>query len=221
MLTLTLVTQKGGVGKTTLAASLAVAAAQAGEKVIALDLDPQGSLANWGHARGGEGPDIDRVGPDALPKLSSILHALKARGYTVAVLDTAGVESTGGNLAMRSADLCLIPARPSRLDLQATLPTIETLMRLNMKDRFAFVLNQCPPGRSTRSVEAAKGLGMFGVLAEPMLTQRADHQDALAAGQGVTEYARDGKAAEEIRALWSWVKRKANAGAKAPKARAA
>jgi len=221
MLTLTLVTQKGGVGKTTLAASLAVAAAQTGEKVIALDLDPQGSLANWGDARGGEGPDIDRVGQDALPKLSSILQALKARGYTVAVLDTAGVESTGGNLAMRSADLCLIPARPSRLDLQATLPTIETLMRLNMKDRFAFVLNQCPPGRSTRSVEAAKGLGMFGVLADPMLTQRADHQDALAAGQGVTEYAKDGKAAEEIRALWSWVKRKANTGAKAPKARAA
>ncbi|WP_348649368.1 hypothetical protein [Methylobacterium aquaticum] len=49
---------------------------------------------------------------------------------------------------------------------------------------------------------------MFGVLAEPPLAQRADHQDAIAAGQGVTEFAPDGKAAEEIRALWAWVDRK-------------
>jgi chromosome partitioning protein len=52
------------------------------------------------------------------------------------------------------------------------------------------------------------GLSMFGVLAEPPLAQRADHQDAIAAGQGVTEFAPDGKAAEEIRALWAWVDRK-------------
>ena len=53
MHTIALLTQKGGAGKTTLAASLAVAAAMAGEKVIALDLDPQGSLARWaGGAKG-------------------------------------------------------------------------------------------------------------------------------------------------------------------------
>ena len=80
---------------------------------------------------------------------------------------------------MQAADLALIPARPSRLDLQATMPTIESLMRLSMRERFAFVLNQCPPGRSSRAAEAGNGLAMFGVLAEPFLTQRADHQDAL------------------------------------------
>jgi chromosome partitioning protein len=209
MRTITLVTQKGGAGKTTLAASLAVAAAQAGERVIALDLDPQGSLASWGDARTAETPAVDRVGPDKLAQLPDILAALDKEGFTLAVLDTTGVESTGGNIAMRAASLCLIPARPSRLDLQATLSTVETLMRLlQMRDSFAFVLNQCPPGRSTRSVEAANGLGMFGVLADPPLAQRADHQDALAAGQGVTEYAENGKAADEIRALWVWVSRK-------------
>jgi chromosome partitioning protein len=46
---------------------------------------------------------------------------------------------------------------------------------------------------------------LFGVLAEPIIAQRADHQDALAAGQGVTEYAPDGKAAGEMRDLWSWI----------------
>lgn len=208
MRTLTLVTQKGGVGKTTLAASLAVAAAQAGEKVVALDLDPQGSLGAWGDTRTADSPAVDRLPAERLGELPAILVALKAEGYTVAILDTAGVSSTGGNLAMQAADLALVPARPSRLDLQATMPTIETLMRLGMRDRFAFALNQCPPGRSSRATEAASGLSMFGVLAEPPLAQRADHQDAIAAGQGVTEFAPDGKAAEEIRALWAWVDRK-------------
>ncbi|MGT2479553.1 hypothetical protein ACU4GR_13230 [Methylobacterium oryzae CBMB20] len=87
----------------------------------------------------------DRIG---CPDLPQILEALAGQGFTVAILDTAGVASTGGNLAMQAADLALIPARPSRLDLQATMPTIETLMRLGMRDRFAFVLNQCPAGRS-------------------------------------------------------------------------
>jgi chromosome partitioning protein len=208
MRTLTLVTQKGGTGKTTLAASLAVTAAESGERVIALDLDPQGSLAAWGEMREAEAPAIDRLGADQLGDLPAILEALKKQGFTLAVLDTAGVASTGGNLAMQAADLALIPARPSRLDLQATLPTIETLLRLGMRDRFAFVLNQCPPGRNSRATEAANGLAMFGVLAKPTLTQRADHQDALAAGRGVTEFARSGKAAEEMRALWAWTDRK-------------
>ena len=144
MRTITLVTQKGGSGKTTIAASLAVAAVEAGEKVAALDLDPQGSLAAWGDVRSEEAPAVDRLGADRLAELPQILAALGAQGFTVAVLDTAGVASTGGNLAMQAADLALIPARPSRLDLQATMPTIETLMRLGMRDRFAFVLNQCP-----------------------------------------------------------------------------
>jgi len=51
MRTIVLLTQKGGTGKTTLAASLAVAAAQSGERVIALDLDPQASLVRWGERR--------------------------------------------------------------------------------------------------------------------------------------------------------------------------
>ncbi len=66
MRTLTLVTQKGGVGKTTLAASLAVAAAQAGEKVVALDLDPQGSLGAWGDTRTADAPAVDRLPPSGL-----------------------------------------------------------------------------------------------------------------------------------------------------------
>ena len=61
MHTIALVTQKGGSGKTTLAVTLAVAASEAGEKVVALDLDPQASLIAWGNERTSESPAVDAL----------------------------------------------------------------------------------------------------------------------------------------------------------------
>jgi len=46
---------------------------------------------------------------------------------------------------------------------------------------------------------------LIGALAEPRLTARLDFPDAIAAGLGVTEYARRGKAAQQIEALWRWI----------------
>ena len=60
---LTLASQKGGSGKTSLAASLAVAAAEAGETVAAVDTDPQGSLAAWGRRRQAEGITVEAAEP--------------------------------------------------------------------------------------------------------------------------------------------------------------
>ena len=206
MKTIAFVTQKGGAGKTTLAASLAVAAIEAGETVVALDLDPQGSLAAWGNDRAAETPAVDQINAERLAQLPRILEALQGRGFTLAILDCPGIASTATNLAMKAADLCLLPARPTRLDLRATRPTVQALMQL--KQQFAFVLNQCPPAlKSSRSTEAAEGLRMLGVVAEPLMATRTDYQDAVAAGQGVTEYAPHGKAAEEARQLWAWVKK--------------
>lgn len=205
--TVALVTQKGGAGKTTLAASLAVAAVEAGEKVIALDLDPQASLSAWGEDRAAEQPAVDAIDGDKLGRLPAILAALDKGGYTLVILDCPGIASTATNTAIKAADLCLVPARPTRIDIRATKPTVEALMSL--KRPYAFVLNQCPPQpRSSRANEAAAGLSMLGVLAEPMVSTRADYQDAVAAGQGVTEYAPQGKAAEEARQLWAWVNRR-------------
>lgn len=204
MRTIAFVTQKGGAGKTTLAASLAIAASQAGERVVALDLDPQGSLFAWSGHRKASTPDVDRLDAGKLARLPEILRSLATKGYTLAVLDCPGIANTGTNAAMAAADLCIIPTRPTRLDIRATRPTIEALVTL--KRRFVFVLNQCPPNaRSSRAAEAAMGLSMLGVLAEPSIAQRADYQDAMAAGQGVTEYMPAGKAAAEVSALWGWI----------------
>lgn len=203
MKTITLVTQKGGSGKSTLAANLAVAAGEAGERVFVLDLDRQGTLAKWIDRRTADTPGFDRV--EAGGKLDEALITLAGQKFSVVILDTAGTDSPLVTAAIRAADLCLIPTRPTPADLEATQPTLSAIQ--STRKAFAFVLNQAPP-RSSRLNEAAAGLKMLGVLAEPPITQRNDYQDAIGSGQGATEFNPNGKAAAEIRALWRWVKNK-------------
>ncbi|MBA9061591.1 MULTISPECIES: ParA family protein [Methylobacterium] len=209
---LALAVQKGGTGKTTLAASLAVAAAEAGEQVTALDLDPQGSLAGWGALRKSDrGSDresdavaVDRIQPWEMGQLSEILGILAEQGTTLAVLDTAG-SASGLAPALKDADFVLMPVRPSRLDIVAARPTLQALVGLGLRERLALVLNQCPPPPSPRTSAYAAQLRALGVLAEPGIIHRVDHQDALATGLGVTEYAPVSPAADEVRALWTWI----------------
>jgi chromosome partitioning protein len=214
MYTIAFVTQKGGSGKSTLAASFAVAAAQAGQRVIALDLDPQGTLTAWGDRRASaagahEGVDVEKLTAHRLAALPQILQALAQRGYTVAVLDTPGDDSTTAHLAMQVADFCLMPSRPTRVDIESATVTFRAILR--MGKQVAFVLNQCLPMlRSSRTSEATRGLSMLGVVAEPMVQSRTDHQDAISAGLGVGEYAPDGKAAQEMNELWRWAAQKLN-----------
>ncbi|MEG9524611.1 MAG: ParA family protein [Hyphomicrobiales bacterium] len=196
--------QKGGTGKTTLAASLAIAAAEAGEHVTALDLDPQGSLAGWGALRRDDSVAVDRVQPWEMGQLSEILGILAEQGTTLAVLDTAG-SSAGVAPALKDADFVLMPVRPSRLDIVAARPTLQALVGLGLRERLALVLNQCPPPPSPRTGAYAAQLRALGVLAEPGIIHRVDHQDALATGLGVTEFAPGSPAAEEVRALWAWI----------------
>ena len=197
------VTQKGGSGKSTLAASIAATACERGKRVFVLELDRQGTLSDWIESRETPtGPDFERVDATALDKAIS---TLADSGYDLTVIDTPGVDSPAANAAMRVADLCLIPCRPTATDLRGCLPTVQSMMRLDKP--FAFVLAQCPP-RSPRVDETRAGLAALGLIAEPSIVSRTDHQDAMAAGQGVTEFNPSGAAAIEIRALWGWIEKK-------------
>lgn len=200
---ITLTTQKGGSGKSTLATGLAVAAEQAGEKVFALELDQQGSFKRWIGRREASTPGFDSVATEAA--LNQALSALEGQGFTLIVLDTPGTDTPLVTAAIRAADLCLVPSRPTPADLEATAPTLEAIQSARRK--FAFVLNQTP-ARSSRLSDAANGLRMLGVLAEPAIALRTDHQDAFGQGLGVTEFNPSGKAAEEVRALWAWINKK-------------
>jgi chromosome partitioning protein len=209
MRSIALLTSKGGAGKTTLAASLAVAAAQAGERVIALDLDPQASLLRWGTYREATNAVnqvmIEPLEGERLPHLRAILEGLASVGFTLAIFDTASFDSAAARFVTGAADICLLPTRPTRLDVAATAATFRAVFLA--KRKAAFVLNQCPPTfGSSRTSEAAKGLTGLEVLAAPMLSARMDFQDAIAKGLGVTEYARQGRAAHEIETLWSWTR---------------
>ena len=153
--------------------------------------------------RGHPYPRVVRVADPA--EIGRALVSLEAEGIWLTVIDTAATNNALAMRAIARADLCLIPVRPSPADIEAAIPTLIAIRRLNR--RFAFVLNQTPP-RGCRLSEAATSLNSLGVLALPYVGQRNDHQDALGAGLGVTEFAQEGRASEEVRELWRWILKK-------------
>lgn len=202
MRVLTLASQKGGSGKTSLAASLAVAAMQEGETVGAIDIDPQGSLSAWGRRRQGDDIKVETAEPG---RLRSLINGHQRAGrLSLLIVDTPGLFGPVVTLALQDADYCLIPIKPSILDVEAAKPTVDQL-RLLQKP-FGFVLNQCVVSGQGRTIDAATALVRSGALAPSMVAARTDFLDSMTAGLGVTEIAPRGKAATEIKLLWAWLK---------------
>ena len=204
MRTIAFVTQKGGSGKSTLASSLAVAAQEMKEKVCVIDTDPQGSLTNWAKTR--ETGDIEVIASGAA-RLPALLAQLKAKGFTLAIIDTPGAEGPASAAAMVVADLNIIPSRPSMFDLWASAKT-----RAALKDvggDFVFLLNQCSPAQQTARVQdGVETLEEMGGLISPLILARVDYQEAVRHGWGVTELNPNGAAAEEMRGLWASIRRR-------------
>jgi chromosome partitioning protein len=213
MHTIVLATQKGGSGKSTLAIGLALAAIQAGHTVRLIETDSQGTLSNWQSRRVYAEPLVEPV--TNAGELEQRLQSLDRSGVTLTIVDTAGGVSAATTAAIRHSDLCLIPARPSIADIEATASTVSIVRA--WKKPFAFVLNQTPI-RGQRIATAASVLGddvardLVDVLAQPFIVMRNDHQDALSAGLAVSEFAPTGKSADEVRSLWQWVETRLNGG---------
>jgi chromosome partitioning protein len=202
MKAITFATQKGGSGKSTLCISLAVAAQEAGQSVCILEMDRQATISDWAEHRKQASPEVAQV--DAT-QLDDIMARLRRSDFDYVFIDTPGVDSPGSLAAIRAADLCVIPCRPTPADLRAFKPTLAAIYRLEKK--FTFVLNQTPP-RSYRVRDATDGLAVLGVLPEVNIVMRNDHQDALGLGQGVTEFNPTGPAAAEVRQLWAWIEKR-------------
>jgi chromosome partitioning protein len=206
MHTIVLATQKGGSGKSTLAIGLARAAIHTGHNVRLIETDSQGTLSNWQGRRPYAEPMVEPVYIAA--DVEQRLQQIAGEGISITIIDTAGGVSAATKAAIRHADLCLIPARPSVADIEAAASTLSTVRTWNRP--FAFVLNQTAI-RGQRIANAATALGdeaereLGEVLAQPFIAMRNDHQDALRAGLAVSEFAPGSKSADEIRGLWQWV----------------
>jgi chromosome partitioning protein len=201
MITIALVSQKGGVGKTTLAIHLATAFEANGHQSLLLDLDPQTSAAEWKDARLAERPYVMAIPSSRLAKTLETAREHKAE---VAVLDTAPHSEGTALEAARAADMVLVPCQPSIMDLRAMRKTADLLAYLK-KPTFA-VLNEVAPS-GTVADEAGRAItAQFGMTVCPVrLGQRVAYNRCLLSGQTASEYEPEGKAAMEILQLHDWV----------------
>jgi chromosome partitioning protein len=192
--------QKGGSGKTMLAAQLAVALTEAGGTVAVLDIDPQGSLASWGRLRAAAPKASNAVTCAAVSgwRLAAEIEKLRA-AHTIVLIDTPPVIDSDARRAIRAADLVLIPLNPSPPDLWAAEGTIK--LAAEEKRPVSLVFNRAPAAsRLRKRMEAeikARGLSLL----EPALGNRAGYANAFADGLGVTEAGPATQAAAELRNL--------------------
>ncbi len=198
---------KGGVGKTTLAVNLAALAADDNANALIIDLDPQRSAADWRTVRT-VGRPLPRVAAATIDQLPELLAAAKAEGLNLVVLDTPPHATSEIFEAARLSDLVLIPVRPAVLDLRSAARTLDGVA--GMGKPYAVVLNACPTtGRGEAGVvrESREALAPHPV-APVALTQRAALQHAMIDGRAVHEYEPGGKAAAEMRDLYTWTRGK-------------
>ena len=198
MRTIVIASGKGGVGKTTLAAHLAIAAeaARAGP-VVLLDTDPQASLAKWWNKRQAETPGFSAI-PEGLP---ATLAALAEMNIALAIVDTPPAMTASIEATVAGADLVLIPVTPSPIDLEAVGATVEIVNRVGRP--MAFIVNK---GRRNTllTMDTADALQRHGRVAPVIVEDRLDYRTGMIQGQTAQEYAPKGKAAVEMHNLWQY-----------------
>lgn len=193
---ITVAQQKGGAGKSTLAANLAAAFAE-GARVAVLDIDPQRSLARWHGLRGTRAPGITLSEVSGW-RLPAEIERLR-REHDVLIVDSPPQVETDAKIAVRAAGLVLVPLQPSPPDLWAAEGTLK--LAREEKRRAVLLLNRAPASGSLRAgVEAEIGARGYALLAAT-LGNRVGFAGAFARGLGVTETAPRSVAAAELRAV--------------------
>jgi chromosome partitioning protein len=196
-----IVSQKGGVGKSTLAVHLATEANAQGQRVLLLDLDPQGSAMEWASRRGDRPPDVSGANPASIGKE---IERAKGEGYDLVVVDTAPHADHAALQAARSADLVAIPCRPSTFDIAAISATLDLCKLANKQ---AVVVLNAAPIRSRVATEAEEAITeKGGKVSSVIIRQRVAFQHCMIDGRTAAEYEPDGAAAREISRLLATLK---------------
>ncbi len=192
---ITFAQQKGGAGKTTVLAHLAVAWAAEGRRVALVDLDPQRSLTRWAGLR--DDPDLALIDSRDYRAASDLRSA--SRAHDVVLVDSPGAASTLLDAALRESTLVIAPCQPSALDIWA----IESIRAAAERQRtpLRILLNRVPP-RTTSIQEVLAALGpRSDLLLDSCLGNRVAFSQSLLQGRTAPEISRRSIAAEEVSAL--------------------
>ena len=196
----TIAQQKGGAGKTTLAAQIATALLDAGYSVATIDIDPQGSLSLWYAAR-----------MAALGNNNKLVHSqtqgfrLKkeaerlSKEHDYVVIDAPPHAESEATIAIRTADMVLIPMQASPMDLWACRPTIQAAKDENTDS--LIILNRVDTRTKLNGAIQDKLTELDTKVAKTTLGNRVAFASSMLDGKGVVETESSSTAAKEIKAL--------------------
>jgi chromosome partitioning protein len=208
---LTFAQQKGGSGKTTLTAHLAVAFLLSGKSVAILDVDPQGSLGEWFEAR------EERLGEDGAGLEFRTASGWGARrearalagGHDLVLIDTPPKSDLESRPAIEVASLVVVPIQPTPVDLWATDPTMELVAKERVDA--ILVVNRALK-RATLTGEMLEAIGALGHrVAETTIGSRVAFAASMGEGRTVSETAPSSPGAREVAALADEILRHAGA----------
>ena len=198
MKVLTIANRKGGAGKSTCAAHLAVAATNSGLKAILIDMDPQKTLEGWWQKREEDTPLLVETTAMDLP---NSIDKLRTQGFDICLIDTPGDSGDFTRAGIMAADLVIIPSKPTPPDLSAIGRTI-SLVEENKK-KFAFVITQGIV-RTKATLQALSVLSQFGAVAPAPISNRTAYASAMGAGKSAGDF--DKIAEEEIKQVWEFIR---------------
>ena len=200
MKTLSILSQKGGTGKTMIATHLSVEAERHGHTVVLIDLDPQVSAANWSDYRQADTPAVIAT-PAA--RLKFWLEEAHANGATLAIIDTPPSIEIPAREAARAASFVLIPCLPSRTDIEANELTISLVEMAKVPARI--VLNGVT-ANSDLGIEARKSMKNYDVPCAPcQIGRRVGFTHAHNNGLTVQELEPTSKATREVQTLYRYL----------------
>ncbi len=203
MTVIAVLNEKGGVGKTTIATNLTRGFQLAGEAVILIDSDPQGSARDWYAAAGEDNVLPPVVGMDRPPLFKNLKSV--TQGFAWAIIDgSPGIEELAV-AALKVADRVLIPVQPSPYDIWAAESLVELVKaRQEVTDgklKAAFLVSRQIVGTKLAG-EIRAALEGYGLpIFKAFTSQRVVYANSAAQGSTVLDAEPQGAAAEEIRTL--------------------